>query len=132
MAMPSNFNRRVLGVLAKTPFIRPCSPSISKVPPVGPGWLHEVKFDGYRCQIHKDGTDVALFSKNGNEFTSRYPAVASAVAKLPTKAVVLDAELAACGADGSPDFGALLRKRTNNLCVWVFDILSTTARTCAC
>ena len=110
-------------MLARTPFIRPSSPIISKVPPIGPGWLHEVKFDGYRCQIHKDGKHVALFSKNGNEFTSRYPAVANAVAKMPTKFVVLDAELAACGADGSPDFGALLRKRTNNLCVWVFDIL---------
>ncbi len=110
-------------MLAKSPFIRPCSPIISKVPPTGPGWLHEVKFDGYRCQIHKDGKQVALFSKNGNEFTSRYPAVVSAVAKLPTKAVILDAELTACAADGSPDFGALLRKRALSLCVWVFDIL---------
>jgi ATP-dependent DNA ligase len=64
-----------------------------------------------------------LFSKSGNEFTSRYPAVASAVAKLPTKSVVLDAELTACASDGSPDFDALLRKRTDSLCVWVFDIL---------
>ncbi len=116
-------NPESFSMLARTPFIRPCSPIISKVPPIGPGWLHEVKFDGYRCQIHKDGKQVTLFSKNGNEFTSRYPAVASAVAKLPIKAVVLDAELTACASDGSPDFGALLRKRTNGLCVWVFDIL---------
>ena len=111
-------------MLAKTPFIRPCSPIISKVPPIGPSWVHEVKFDGYRCQIHKDGKHVTLFSKNGNEFTSRYPSVAAAVAKLPTKAVVLDAKLTACAADGSSDFRALLRKRHDSLCVWVFDILS--------
>ena len=49
--------------------------------------------------------------------------MAEAVAKLPTKAVILDAELTACDAEGSPDFKALLRKRTNFLCVWVFDIL---------
>ena len=111
-------------MLARTPFIRPCSPIIGKVPPIGPLWLHEVKFDGYRCQIHKDGKHVALLSKSGNEFTSRYPALANAVAKMPTKAVILDAELTACAADGAPDFGALLRKRTDSLCVWVFDILS--------
>ncbi len=72
-------------MLTRSPFIRPCSPIVASVPPIGLGWLHEVKFDGYRVQIHKDGKQVALFSKNGNQFTSRYPAVAEAVAKLPTK-----------------------------------------------
>jgi bifunctional non-homologous end joining protein LigD len=110
-------------VFTRSPFIRPCSPIVTAVPPTGPNWLHEVKFDGYRVQIHKDGKDVTLFSKTGNEFTSRYPAVAEAVSRLPSKAVVLDAELTACDAEGSPDFRALVRKRTNFLCVWVFDIL---------
>jgi len=115
-------------VLARNPFIPPCSPTIAKVPPSGPLWTHEVKFDGYRCQIHKDGKHVALLSKSGNDFTSRYPTVASAVAMLPTHAVVLDGELTACAADGSPDFGALLHKRHDSLCVWLFDMLSQNGR----
>ena len=75
----------------------------SKVPPTGPLWVHEVKFDGYRLQIHKDGKHVVLYSKRGNDFTSSYPTLVSAVAKLPTKAVILDAELTICAPDGSPD-----------------------------
>jgi bifunctional non-homologous end joining protein LigD len=83
-----------------------------------------VKFDGYRIQLHKDRKHAILYSRNGNDLTPRYPTIAQAVAQLPTKAVVLDAELTACSDDGSPDFSALLRKRHTDLCVWVFDILS--------
>ena len=102
----------------------PCLPTLRKEPLEGPQWLHEVKFDGYRIQIHKDGKHVALYSKNGNDFTARYPWIVEAVANLPTKAVILDAELTACAEDGRPDFSALLGKGENELCVWVFDILS--------
>ena len=44
-------------------FIEPCSPVSAKAIPRGPDWLHEVKFDGYRVQIHKAGKDVAIFSR---------------------------------------------------------------------
>jgi bifunctional non-homologous end joining protein LigD len=57
-------------VLAKSSFIRPCAPTLRKEPPRGLGWYHEVKFDGFRIQIHKEGSIVALFSKNGHDFTS--------------------------------------------------------------
>jgi len=111
-------------VVTKTRFIIPMLPTPRKEPPVHPMWLHEVKFDGYRIQIHKDRKDVALFSKNGNDFTDRYPTIAAAVAKLPTKAVVLDGEITVCDDDGNPDFASLLMRRGGDLCVWVFDILS--------
>jgi len=39
------------------------SPTLRKEPPVHPMWCHEVKFDGYRIQIHKDGKDIALYSR---------------------------------------------------------------------
>jgi bifunctional non-homologous end joining protein LigD len=111
-------------MLSKSRFISPMSPTLRKEPPAHPLWCHEVKFDGYRVQIHKDGRDVALFSKNGNDFTVRYPTIAAAVAKLPTKAVVLDGELTLCDGEGNPEFTSLLMKREGDLCVWVFDILS--------
>jgi ATP-dependent DNA ligase len=44
-------------MLARSPFIPPCLATLRKEPPVGPMWTHEVKFDGYRIQIHKDGSD---------------------------------------------------------------------------
>jgi quercetin dioxygenase-like cupin family protein len=109
-------------------FIPPCRPTPRKEPPMGDGWLHEVKFDGFRVQIHKRGRDVALFSRGGRERADRYPAITEAVRKLPTKAVVLDAELTACRDDGWPSFSALLRGREAHLCIWVFDMLSQNGR----
>jgi bifunctional non-homologous end joining protein LigD len=79
-----------------------------------------------RIQIHKDGSDVALFSRNGHDFTSRYPGLVRAFSKrCSTRACILDAELTAIDSVGHPDFGALLIPRLDSdVCVWVFDILS--------
>ena len=113
-------------MLRKTPFITPCQPTLRKEPPTGLGWLHEVKWDGFRIQIHKDGKHVTLYSKYGADFTSRYPALVDAFAtKCSTRACILDAELTAIDRDGHPDFGALLKRRLDSdVCVWVFDVLS--------
>jgi bifunctional non-homologous end joining protein LigD len=112
--------------MPRSPFILPCQPILRKEPPKGPMWTHEVKFDGFRIQIHKDHTDVALYSRNGHDFTSRYPGLARAFSKrCSTRAFILDAELTAIDSDGHPDFGALLIPRLDSdVCVWVFDILS--------
>ena len=111
-------------MLRMNPFIEPCLPTLAKEPPAGPGWVHEVKFDGYRLQLHKEGKDVVLLSKNGNDFTSRFSDIATAASLIPTKSVILDCELTACADDGTPDFGDLLHKQDVALCIWVFDILS--------
>jgi bifunctional non-homologous end joining protein LigD len=111
-------------VLRKNPFIPPCLPTLRNEPPIGPGWTHEVKFDGYRLQIHKEAKNVSLYSKTGNDFTSRFPEITYVLTYLPTKAVILDAELIACRDDWTPDFSALLHRQDTQLCVWVFDILA--------
>jgi bifunctional non-homologous end joining protein LigD len=64
-------------------FIEPCSPIPAVRVPSGPDWLHEVKFDGYRVQIHKVGSDVAIFSRNGHDFTSRFGDVAAWLRTVP-------------------------------------------------
>jgi hypothetical protein len=46
-------------------FIQPCNPIRAKEVPAGDGWLHEVKFDGYRVQVHKVGSHVAIYSRDG-------------------------------------------------------------------
>jgi bifunctional non-homologous end joining protein LigD len=109
--------------MLRTAFIVPCQPTLRKEPPAGDGWVHEVKFDGFRIQVHKDGKDVALFSKGGADWTRRYPSIAEGVRELRTRSLVLDAELAACASDGSQDFGALLSRNPAHLCIWVFDLL---------
>jgi ATP-dependent DNA ligase len=63
-------------VLRKNLFIQPCLPTLAKEPPRGLGWTHEVKFDGYRVQVHRDAASVAIYSRNAHDFTNRYPAIA--------------------------------------------------------
>ena len=111
-------------VRRKPTFIEPCLPTLQKEPPKRDGWLHEVKFDGWRVQLHLDGREARIFSKSGHDFTDRFPVIAAALVLMPLRAVVLDAELTACDADGMPDFRALLAGETSNLCVWCFDLLS--------
>ena len=66
-------------------FIQPCSPIRVREVPAGDGWLHEVKFDGYRVQAHKEGSNVRLYSRNGHDFTERFPCIAQLLHGLPAK-----------------------------------------------
>jgi bifunctional non-homologous end joining protein LigD len=81
-------------------FIPPCNPIRAKEVPAGEGWLHEVKFDGYRVQVHKVGARVTIYSRNGHDFTERFPSIAQLLHELPAKAAVLDGEVVA--SDSSP------------------------------
>jgi len=58
------------------------------------GWVYEEKVDGYRMVAHKNGNAVQLISRQGKEFTQRFPELARAVAALGAEPVILDAELA--------------------------------------
>jgi bifunctional non-homologous end joining protein LigD len=64
-------------------------------PPAGLDWLHEVKFDGFRVQLHKAGDEVRLYSRNGKDFTDRFPGIRKAVLALPVRSAVIDGELVA-------------------------------------
>jgi len=111
-------------MLSRTHFIQPQLATLRTAPPEGPQWGHEVKFDGFRIQLHKRGREIALYSRSGFDYTPKYPRIAEATHKLPTRAVIFDGELTSCDPDGRPNFHALLGKRYGHLCVWVFDILS--------
>jgi bifunctional non-homologous end joining protein LigD len=88
-------------------FIRPCSPVPAKAVPAGDGWVHELKCDGYRVQAHKVGSRVIVFSRNGHDFTERFPSIAQLLHEMPAKAAVLDSEVVASDADGRPNFARL-------------------------
>jgi bifunctional non-homologous end joining protein LigD len=111
-------------VLRRSAFIVPASPVLRDRPPDGDAWLHEVKFDGWRIQLHKHDHGATIYTKNGNDFTRRWPAIAAAVAALPIRSAIIDGELTACDACGLPDFTALHNHaRDEELCVWAFDVL---------
>ena len=112
-------------MLRKNPFIVPCLPTLRKEPPDGPQWLHEVKFDGWRVQLHKTSRGATVYTKNGNDFTWRFPTIAAAVLALPVHSAIIDGELTACDEHGVPDFRALHFRNAeeHDLCVWAFDVL---------
>ncbi len=75
--------------------------------PTGNGWMHEIKFDGYRALIAVAGSDVRVHTRNGLDWTDKFPALVRHFAKLGLPAALIDGEIVAQGADGNPDFSAL-------------------------
>jgi bifunctional non-homologous end joining protein LigD len=116
-------------VLRKSPFIIPSAPVLAKAPPVGREWVHEVKFDGWRAQLHKAGADVVIYTRNGNDVTRRFRGIAAAMAtKLQASSAIIDAELVACDASGAPNFYALMGGAKHGCCAWCFDLLEFNGR----
>ena len=110
-------------MLRKSPFIIPSAPVLAKAPPTGPEWLHEVKFDGWRAQLHLAGDDIALYTRNGNDVTRRFRPIAAAVGALPARSAIIDAEIVVCDDDDRPSFGALMAGKQTTLCAWCFDLM---------
>jgi bifunctional non-homologous end joining protein LigD len=71
--------------------IEPCLPSPAKVPPSGPGWLHEIKHDGFRIMARRDSAGVRLITRNANDFTHRFPFIEMAIKSLPVRSCLIDA-----------------------------------------
>ncbi|RPI31018.1 MAG: hypothetical protein EHM52_02390, partial [Actinomycetota bacterium] len=96
-------------------------------PPEGEAWMHEIKFDGYRILARVSGEDVVLWSRNGLDWTARFPALAAELAGLDIEAALLDGEVVAYGPDGISDFGALQKALSEHddakLTYMVFDLL---------
>src|SRR6516165_2186477 len=72
--------------------IEPCLPSPAKKPPTGSNWLHEIKHDGFRIMALRDADGVRLITRNGNDFTRRFPLAAAAVDALPVQSCLIDGE----------------------------------------
>jgi bifunctional non-homologous end joining protein LigD len=105
-------------------FVDPCIPTLAAEPPPGPGWVHEIKHDGYPLILRRDGEMVRLFTRRGYDWTERYPAIASAAAKLRAKSFTLDGEAVVAGADGVAIFDALHRRgRVIDAILQAFDLL---------
>jgi bifunctional non-homologous end joining protein LigD len=86
--------------------------------------VHEVKHDGYRLIVRRDGETMRLFTRRGYDWTGRYPAIARAAAKLRAKSFTIDGEAAVCGPDGIAIFDALHRRGTvTEAMLYAFDLL---------
>lgn len=94
-------------------------------PPDGPGWAHEIKFDGYRVQLRVQDGKVTLKTRKGLDWTAKFGAIADAGLELPDG--IVDGEIVALDAHGAPDFAALQAAlsegKTKDLIFFAFDFL---------
>jgi bifunctional non-homologous end joining protein LigD len=93
--------------------------------PGRPEWLHEIKYDGYRIRVERERDRVRLFSRNGYDWTDRYPWIVEAALKNRIKQFVIDGEAVVLGIDGIPDFNALHSRRHDEVAqLYAFDIMA--------
>ncbi|WP_346659517.1 RNA ligase family protein [Bradyrhizobium sp. 183] len=99
--------------------------SAGKQVPSGPDWIHEIKHDGYRMLVIRENERVRLFSRNGTDWTRRYPWIVEAALKNRQKHFVIDGEAVVLGVDGVSDFNALhSRKHEHEVQLYAFDVLA--------
>jgi bifunctional non-homologous end joining protein LigD len=110
--------------LMPTGFIEPCNPTVAKQSPSGPQWIHEIKHDGYRLIVRKEGTRVRVFTRRGFDWTDRYSAITIALKLLRVRSATLDGEGVYCGKDGLSDFEKLhSQERDEDVFLYAFDLL---------
>ena len=91
-------------------FIEPCLPTPSQRVPVGPGWVYEIKHDGYRLMVRKTGDRVRIYARRGVDWTKRFPRIVSRVRNLPAQTVLIDGEGVICDDNGLAIFDKLHSK----------------------
>jgi bifunctional non-homologous end joining protein LigD len=90
--------------------------------PKGEAWSCEVKFDGYRMQVRKAGPTVTLYTRNGHDWTERFPHLTASLASLACDSAIIDTEL--MHADGFKALHRQVHKRIeDNLGLWGFDLM---------
>ena len=104
--------------------IEPCLPSPAKAPPSGPGWIHEIKHDGFRIMARRDGAGVRLFTRHGNDFTARFPLAVEAVGALSARSFLIDGEAIVTNERGLAVFELIRHQRhSDDAVLLAFDLI---------
>ena len=115
-------------------FVEPQLPTLTDQPPVGDGWIHEIKHDGYRTLLVLDRGSVRAFTRNGHDWSDRYPGIVDSAARLGCKSAILDGEVIVQDLRGASDFEGLhhaLKHRPHSLIFYAFDLLHLAVMICA-
>jgi ATP-dependent DNA ligase len=125
--MPRTVARQRANAAALPEWVAPQLTQLVDAAPDGDGWLHEIKYDGYRMHARLDRGAVKLLTRTGLDWTRKYPAIAKAVAALDARQAYLDGELCGVGADGITMFNIVqLASDSGNaaaLVFFLFDLL---------
>ena len=87
----------------------PCIPTAADRPPSGPGWVHEIKHDGYRLIARRGVAGIQLLTRNGHNFVGRYPTVSTAIGRLNCWSCLIDGEVVITDDKGRAVFERLQR-----------------------
>jgi bifunctional non-homologous end joining protein LigD len=121
-----------IGTKASFPgFIEPELVTSSEKVPSGERWIHEIKFDGYRVQVHLRDAAVKVFTRRGNDWTNRFKKIASDAWHVNAGSAIIDGEVVAPAADGTTDFSVLqneLKGRSKKIVLVAFDLLYLNGR----
>ena len=112
-------------------FVTPMAALAVEKLPEGDEWLYELKWDGYRALLIKDGEDVQIRSRNDKDLTSMYPGIVAAGRRQKINQIVLDGEIVALGEDGRPSFQALQHRSSHQkhqIVFYAFDLLYADGR----
>ena len=132
MAFQRKKTGAALGEKAPFPaFVEPAlASSIGKVPP-GSRWIHEIKFDGYRVQVHLHNQAVNVFTRRGHDWTNRFKKVAHDAWHIKAGSAILDGEIVVPAADGTTDFSVLqneLKGKSTSIVLVAFGLLYLNGR----
>ncbi|MBR1196618.1 DNA ligase [Bradyrhizobium sp. AUGA SZCCT0240] len=102
-----------------------CKPISAKAVPTGLDWIHEVKYDGYRGRVARDGRNVKLLSKSGLDWTWRFPFIVETALKMRQTRFIIDGEICVLNVQGISDFDALHSNRHNEKAqLYAFDLVA--------
>jgi bifunctional non-homologous end joining protein LigD len=105
-------------------FIAPCLPTKTDKLPSGGDWLHEIKHDGFRVIARKNGAQVKLYSRPGNDLTYRFPLIVETLARLRSRSCIIDGEAVACDDDGVTSFNRVrYRRHDESTFLYAFDLI---------
>ena len=111
-------------------FLPPQLATLVERPPAASGWVHEIKFDGYRMQLRVAAGRATLKTRTGLDWTPRFAALATAATSLPD--CIVDGEATVLDAAGNPDFAALQQalseERSDAMVFFAFDVLHAEGR----
>ena len=107
--------------------IEPCLPSPVERPPAGADWIHEIKHDGFRLVARRGAERVRLFTRNGNDWSERFPLIVEALNAIKATTCLIDGEAVTCSEAGLADFDGL-RNRRGDVHLCAFDLVELDGR----
>jgi bifunctional non-homologous end joining protein LigD len=100
------------------------SPNKADKLPSGGEWLHEIKHDGFRIIARKNGAQVRLYSRPGNDLTHRFPLIVETLARLRSRSCIIDGEAVACDDNGVTSFNRVrYRNHDESIFLYAFDLI---------